>query len=122
MASEEDINVAKKLENVSQNSSVSSHDEAFDDESYGSDVQMPGLSDGFIQVHEGCCRAMYRPSKAGKDAGMYICLNKASCRSHYEGRDHSILRGGHRATPSSQGRESYQYPGIDSAQGRCSSV
>ena len=83
MASKEDISVVGKLGVLSQNSSVSSHDEEYNEISYGSDILDPGLSVGFVRVHDDCCRVMYRPSKARKDSGMYVCLNKSSCRSHY---------------------------------------
>ena len=85
---------------LSKESIDSSHEEASDNDfSYGSDVQAPGLSDGFVRVHDNCCRVIYWPSKASKDSDKYICLNKSSCRSEYGGRDHSLLRGGHRAEP-----------------------
>ena len=89
-----------EVENMENLSTDSSHGEDYDDLlSYGSDVQDPELSGGLVRVHEDCCRVAYRPSKAPKDSARYICLNKSSCRSQYGGRDHSILRGHHRAQP-----------------------
>ena len=98
MTSKEDTIERENVDNLSLKSTDSSHDGAYDDMSYGSDVQVPGLSGGYVRVHDNCCRVTYRPSKASKESATYICLNKSSCRSQYGGRDHSILRGGHRAT------------------------
>ena len=85
---------------LSKESIDSSHEEASDNDfSYGSDVQDRSLSDDFVRVHDNCCCMIYRPSKASKDSDKYICLNKSSCCSQYDGRDHSLLRGGHRAEP-----------------------
>ena len=49
-------------------------------------------------VHEQCCRARYRPSRVAKDKPLYICLNKATCRSLVD-LQHPVLRGGQRAEP-----------------------
>ena len=76
----------------------SSEGEAYDDSSYGSDIQPPDLGTGFVMVHENCCRARYRPSRVAKDAPYYVCLNKSGCRS-LAGGNHAVLRGGHRAEP-----------------------
>ena len=100
MTSKEDNYEEENPDILSKRSIDSGHEEASDDDiSYGSDVQVPGLTDGYVRVHVNCCRVIYRPSKASKDSGKYICLNKSSCRSQYGGRDHSLLRSDHRAEP-----------------------
>ena len=83
---------------MGQNSPDCSEGETYDDNSYGSGILTPGLTEGFVMVTENCCRARYCPSRVAKDAPFYICLNKSSCRS-LAGGHHPVLRGGHRADP-----------------------
>ena len=47
-------------------------------------------------VHENCCQARYRTSRAAKDTPLYIYLNRAECRS-LAGGHHDVLRGSQRA-------------------------
>ena len=85
---------------LDENLSYSSHEgDEYDAASYGSDLEPPGLAQGYTMVHENCCRARYKPSTAPKSSSSHVCLNKSSCRSVYGGKDHSVLRGGHRAEP-----------------------
>ena len=85
---------------LDENLSYSSHEgEEYDAASFGSELEPPGLAQGYTVVHENCCRAHYKSSTAPKNAPYHICLNKSTCRSLYGGTDHSILRGGQRAEP-----------------------
>ena len=97
--SSKEVSLGEKLAKMPLNSSDSSEgEEAYDDMSYGSDIQSPDLAKGFVMVHENCCRARYRPSRVSKGTPFYVCLNKSDCRS-LAGGQHAILRGGHRAVP-----------------------
>ena len=97
MTSETDF-VGKEIPLETLDSEESSEGGAFEAASYGSDVQPPSLTKGYVRVHKDCCRARYRPSRTAKDAPFYLCLNKATCRS-LAGGNHAVLRGGHRAEP-----------------------
>ena len=90
--------MGKNQAEMSDESSVPSEGENYEDMSYGSDVQPPDLATGFVMVHEHCCRARYRPSRAAKDTPFLICLNKSECRS-LAGGLHPLLRGCQRAEP-----------------------
>ena len=92
MTSKESTKGVEKEDDFSHNSTDSSHGETYDDISYASGVHDSGLPDGFIRVDENVCRALYKPLSAPKGAPMYMCLNKASCRTKYGGQDHSNLR------------------------------
>ena len=110
MTSNEDLIQGEKAEKM-LNSPVSSEgEEEYDDCSYGSEFQPPDLAQGFVKVHETCCRARYRVSRASKDSPYCICLNKSTCRS-LAGGQHPVLRGGQRADPGI-------YEGIFSARGK----
>ena len=98
MASEDNLQVSENMAEM-LNSPFSSEGEGeYDEASYGSDFQPPGLTPGLVMVHEDCCRARYRPSRVPPGTPYYICLNKSTCRSLAGGR-HSVLRGEQRAVP-----------------------
>ena len=98
MTSEPDYTGKKMAKETLESSDSSEGEGGYDDASYGSDVQPPGLSKGFVMVHENCCRAIYRPSRMAKDSTDYICLNKTQCRS-LAGGTHQVLREKQRAAP-----------------------
>ena len=99
MASEEEFARAETLADNDENLSFSSGGgSAYDDASYGSDIQPPDLQQGFVMVPEDCCRAKYRPVKAANDSPFYVCLNKSTCRS-LAGGQHPVLREEHRTEP-----------------------
>ena len=98
MASKQAFSGKENPEFLDENLSYSSHEgDEYDAASYGSDLEPPGLAQGYTMVHENCCRARYKPSTAPKNSSSHVCLNKSSCRSVYGGKDHSVLRGGYRA-------------------------
>ena len=96
--SSKEVILGENLAEMQENASISSKGESYDDILYGSDVQPPDLAKGYVMVHENCCRARYRPSRAGKNAPYYICLNRSECRS-LAGGQHPVLRGCQRAEP-----------------------
>ena len=97
MASKQATSGKKNPDFSDENLSFSSHEgEEFDAASYGSDLEPPGLAKGYTMVHVNCCRVKYKPSSGPKNGPFHICLNKATCRSVYGGKDHSVLRAGHR--------------------------
>ena len=106
----EDILQAGVVEKMPNSPYSSEGEDAYDESSYGSDFQPPDLTPGFVQVHEDCCRARYRKSRAAPSDPYYICLNKSTCRS-LAGGHHTVLRGGHRAEPGT-------YEGIFSPSGK----
>ena len=81
-----------------ESSDSSEGEGGYDNASYGSDVQPPSMTDGFVLVLEDSCRARYRPSRTAKTSPFYVCLNKSECRSLAGGR-HSVLRGKARVKP-----------------------
>ena len=48
-------------DDLSHNSTDSSHGEEDDDVSYASGVQDSGLTAGYVRVDENVCRAVYKP-------------------------------------------------------------
>ena len=92
MTSKEFTKGEEDMENLSQDSTDSGHEGEYDDVSYGSGVQDSGMPDGYIRVDRNICRAVYKPLSALKNAPMYLCLNKSSCRTKYGGQDHMSLR------------------------------
>jgi len=110
MTSEEDTSPWGKVAAMPNTSDSSGGENEYDDASYGSSFQPPGLSQDFVMVHESCCRARYRPSRMAKDAPFYICLNRSTCRS-LAGGQHPVLRGKHRS-------QSGVYEGIFGSNGK----
>ena len=98
MASEDNLQVSENMAEMLNSPFSSEGEEEYDEASYGSDFQPPGLAPGLVIVHEDCCRARYRPSRVPPVTPYYICLNKSTCRSLAGGR-HSVLQGGQRAEP-----------------------
>ena len=98
MASEDDLQVSKNMAEMLNSPFSSEGEEEYDEASYGSDFQPPGLASGLVMVHEDCCCARYRPSRVPPGTPYYIFLNKSTCCSLAGGR-HSVLRGGQRAEP-----------------------
>ena len=98
MTSEEDILQARIEKKMTNSPDSSEGEDNYDDSSYGSEFQPPDITPGFVKVHENCCRARYRKSRADPNDPFLICLNKSTCRS-LAGGNHAVLRGGQRAEP-----------------------
>ena len=110
MTSEEDILKARINKKMTNSPNSSGGEDEYDDSSYGSDFQPSDVEPGLVVVHEKCCRARYRKSRAGPNDPFLICLNKSTCRS-LAGGNHAVLRGGQRAEPGT-------YVGIFSRNGK----